>query len=116
MLGMMGSAIPRLLVDRVRGARGLTGEILATDEVFRRMTMGIPFRTAYRTVSAELKQGVKMPDLTPAEIVARRKVVGGMGNLAIADARKRLSAGRRWNGKMRRRWEGALAELAGEAR
>lgn len=116
MLGMMESAIPRLMVDRVRGARALTGDILATDEVFRRMTMGIPFRTAYRGVSAELKQGVKMPDLTPAEIVAGRKVVGGMGNLAIAEARKRLSAGRRWNGKMRRRWEGALAELAGDGR
>jgi argininosuccinate lyase len=116
MLGMMTSAVPRLLVDRVRGARALSGDILATDEVFRRMTEGTPFRTAYREVAAEVKKGAKMPSLTPQQIVAARKAVGGMGNLAVGEARKRLSAGRRWNGKMRRRWEGALADLAGGAR
>jgi argininosuccinate lyase len=116
MLGMMTSAIPRILVDRVRGARALSGDILATDEVFRRTATGTPFRTAYREVAAELKKGVKLPTLTPAEIVAARKVVGGMGNLALGEARKRISAGRRWNGKLRRRWEGALALLAGDDR
>jgi len=116
MLGMITSAVPRLLVDRVRGKRALSGEILATDEVFRRMTAGTPFRTAYRAVAAELKQGAKMPDLTPAQILAARKSVGGMGDLALGAARRRIGAGRRWNGKARRKWEGALATLAGEAR
>lgn len=116
MLGMMTSAVPRLLVDRVRGARALSGDILATDEVFRRMTEGTPFRTAYREVAAEVKKGAKMPSLTPQQIVAARRAVGGMGNLALGEARKRLGAGRRWNGKMRRRWEGALDALAGGGR
>jgi argininosuccinate lyase len=114
MLGMMTGAIPRILVDRVRGARALSGDILATDEVFRRTAAGTPFRTAYREVAAELKKGIKLPVLTPAAIVAARKVVGGMGNLAVGEARKRVGAGRRWNGKSRRRWEGALALLAGD--
>ncbi len=116
MLGMIGSAVPRLLVDRVRGARALSGDILATDEVFRRMTEGTPFRAAYRAVASEVKQGAKMPALSPAQIIAARQAVGGMGALAIGEARKRVSAGRRWNGKARRRWEGALESLAGEGR
>jgi argininosuccinate lyase len=116
MLGMITSAVPRLLVDRVRGKRALSGEILATDEVFRRMTEGTPFRTAYRAVAAELKQGARMPDLTPAQILAARKTVGGMGDLALGAARRRIGAGRRWNGKARRKWEGALATLAGDGR
>jgi len=116
MLGMITSAVPRLLVDKVRGKRALSGDILATDEVFRRMTEGVPFRAAYRAVAAEVKQGAKMPDLTPAQIVAARKAVGGMGDLALGAARRRLGAGRRWNGKARRKWEGALATLAGERR
>jgi argininosuccinate lyase len=116
MLGMIASAVPRLLVDRVRGKRALSGDILATDEVFRRMTEGVPFRSAYRAVAAEVKRGAKMPDLTPAQIVAARKAVGGMGDLALGAARRRIGAARRWNGKARRKWEGALATLAGERR
>ena len=116
MLGMMASAVPRLLVDRVRGARALSGDILATDEVFRRTAAGTPFRTAYRAVAAELKKGAKLPALTPMEILAARKVVGGMGNLALDAARTRIRAARRWNGTARRRWEGALERLAGGSR
>ena len=116
MLGMIGAAIPRLLVDRVRGAKALTGDILATDEVFRRMSAGVPFRTAYRVVAAELKQGVKFPALAPKEIIAGRKSAGGVGNPAIAAARTRVRAARRWNVRTRRRWEGALERLAGGSR
>ena len=116
MLGMMTSAVPRLLVDRVRGARALSRDILATDEVFRRTAAGTPFRTAYRAVAAELKKGAKLPALTPAEILAARKVVGGMGDLALDPARARIRAARRWNGAARRRWEGALERLTGGSR
>ncbi|MEO6067612.1 MAG: lyase family protein [Gemmatimonadales bacterium] len=116
MLGMMTAAIPRLLVDRVRGARALSGDVLATDEVFRRTAAGIPFRTAYRAVAAEVKKGATLPSLTPAEILAARKVVGGMGNLALGPARSRIRSARRWNAAARRRWAGALARLAGGRR
>jgi len=116
MLGMIGTAIPKLLVDRVRGAKGLTGDILATDEVFRRMSAGVPFRTAYRAVAAELKQGVKFPALSPKEIIAGRKSAGGVGNPALVAARARVRAVRRWNVRARRRWEGALERLAGGSR
>ena len=51
----------------MRGARALSGDILATDEVFRRTAAGTPFRTAYRAVAAELKKGAKLPALTPTE-------------------------------------------------
>lgn len=113
MLGMMHAAIPRLMVDRVRGARALSGDILATDEVFRRMEAGTPFRTAYRAVAAEVKQGQAIPTLSAAQIIAARTAVGGMGRPAIDLARARLRAARRWNGTARRKWEAALARLAG---
>jgi argininosuccinate lyase len=116
MLGMIGSAIPKLMVDRVRGAKALSGDILATDEVFRRMKSGVPFRTAYRAVAAELKQGVKFPALSPREIIAGRRSAGGVGNVAISAGRSRVRAGRRWNVRTRRKWEGALERLAGGAR
>ena len=116
MLGMVTAAIPRLLVDRVRGAKALTGDILATDEVFRRAAAGTPFRSAYRMVAAELKQGAKFPVLTPAQILATRRVVGGMGNVAIGAARARLRGSRRWNAITRRKWEIMLARLAGRGR
>ena len=113
MLAMMETAVPRLMVDRVRGAKALSGEVLATDEVFRRVGKGEAFRTAYRAVAAEVKKGAAMPALTPAEIMAARSAIGGMGRPAFDQARARLRAAKRWNGAARRRWERALAALAG---
>jgi argininosuccinate lyase len=113
MLAMIHAAVPRLMVDRVRGARALTGEVLATDEVFRRVGKGEAFRTAYRGVAAALKRGEAMPALTPAEIIAARSAVGGMGRPAFDTARARLRSAKRWNTSMRGRWERALAKLAG---
>jgi argininosuccinate lyase len=113
MLGMISHAVPLLLVDRVRGAKALSGDILATDEVFRRVGAGTAFRVAYREVAAEVKQGGKMPHLTPTEIIAARTTVGGMGRPAIEAARSRLRGARRWNRTTRARWERALGALAG---
>lgn len=116
MLGMLNAAIPRLLVDRVRGARALSGDILATDEVFRRVAQGEAFRSAYRAVSAAVKKGEGMPALTSAQILGARQVIGGMGKLAIDAARIRIRSARRWNRSARGRWESALGRLAGGRR
>ena len=113
MLGMIAHAVPLLMVDRVRGAKAVSGDILATDEVFRRVGAGTAFRTASREVAAEVKKGGTMPHLTPAEILAARTTVGGMGRPAIDAARSRLRGARRWNRTTRARWERALTALAG---
>ncbi|HEU4570793.1 MAG TPA: argininosuccinate lyase [Gemmatimonadales bacterium] len=113
MLAMMAAALPRLGVDRARGLAALQGEILATDEALRRTRAGESFRAAYRAVAAEVKAGRPMPRLGAAELIAARRVAGGVGAPAIAAARRRLAAARRWNARARRGWERAMARLAG---
>jgi argininosuccinate lyase len=113
MLAMMTAAVPRLGVDAGRGLAALAGPTLATDEVMRRVRSGVPFRRAYRDVSAAVRRGDPMPPLTPAEITAARTSTGGIGNLGLAEVRARITAGRRWNGRERLRFDAAMRRLAG---
>lgn len=117
MLAMLAVAVPRLGVDAARGRAALTGDILATDEVMRRVREeGVPFRRAYRDVAAEVKRGVDMPPLPAAALVAARRSTGGLGNLGLPALAARLRAARRWAAAERRRFDGALARLAGGRR
>jgi argininosuccinate lyase len=113
MLAMLTRAVPRLEVNRARAAAALAGDPLVTDEVLRRVDAGEPFRAAYRAVAAEHKQGVKFPTPSAASIVGRRRSVGGVGALGLPAVRKRLKARRSWSAGVRRRFERALARLAG---
>src|SRR5690349_1904688 len=85
MLTVVARAVPRLGVDRARCAAALEGGALATDEVMRRVEAGRPFRLAYREVAAELRDGARFTPPTPAQIVARRRTTGGVGNLGLRD-------------------------------
>jgi argininosuccinate lyase len=113
MLGMLTRAVPRLEVNRARAAAALAGDPLVTDEVLRRVEAGEPFRAAYRAVAAEHKQGVKFPTPSTASIVSRRRSVGGIGALGLPVVRTRLKSRRAWSAGVRRRFEHALAKLAG---
>lgn len=113
MLGMLAAAVPRLGVDRAKGLAALGGDILATDEVMRRVRAGTPFRAAYRDVAAAVKRGDPMPALRAAEIIAARSSKGGIGNLGLDEARRRIRAARRWNARERARFDRALARLTG---
>ncbi len=113
MLAMLTRAVPQLEVNRVRAAAALAGDPLVTDEVLRRVEAGEPFRAAYRAVAAEHKEGVKFPTPSTASIVARRRSVGGIGALGLPAVRARLKARRSWSAGVRRRFEQALARLAG---
>jgi len=113
MLGMLTRAVPRLEVNRARAAAALAGDPLVTDEVLRRVEAGEPFRAAYRAVAAEHKEGVKFPTPSTASIVGRRRSVGGIGALGLPAVRTRLKARRSWSAGVRRRFERALARLAG---
>lgn len=79
MLAMMADAVPRLGVDEHRCAADVGGDLLATDEVYRRVREGVPFRSAYREVAAEIAAGAEMPPLDATAILDARKSLGGAG-------------------------------------
>jgi argininosuccinate lyase len=79
MLAMMADAVPRLGVDVSRCEAGVSGDLLATDEVYRRVRNGVPFRSAYRQVAEEITAGAEVPPLGAEEILASRRNLGGAG-------------------------------------
>ena len=116
MLRMTAWALPRLGVDRARCAAAVSGDLLATDEVYRRVRAGVPFRAAYRQVAAEVKAGAAQPPLGAAEIMAARREPGGAGNPALGELAATAARARRVLRQRRARAERALAALAGERR
>src|SRR5690242_2724608 len=113
MLAVMAHAVPRLGVDRAKAAAALDGGVLATDEVMRRVEEGRPFRTAYREVAAALRAGEEFPAPSSAAMVARRSSTGGLGNLGLGLVRSRVRRARAWQTSERRRFDRAMARLAG---
>ncbi len=113
MLEALTAAVPRLEVDRARCAAALDGGPLATDEVMRRVEEGLPFRVAYREVKESLARREKFAAPSASRIVARRRSTGGLGDLGLSEARRRLRAARSWNAAKRRSFDRALRKLAG---
>jgi argininosuccinate lyase len=83
MLEMMTAAVPRLGVDIERCAAAVDGDLLATDEVCRRVLVGMPFRAAYRQVAAEITAGDAPPALDADAILGSRQHLGGAGAPAL---------------------------------
>jgi argininosuccinate lyase len=115
LLGMLAHAIPRLGVDRVRGAAALDGGLLATDEVMRRVESGTPFRTAYRDVAAALAAGERFAKPSSTQLLARRKSTGGLGNLGLPALASRSRSAARWARRERARFDRSMRTLAGGA-
>jgi argininosuccinate lyase len=113
MLAALVEAVPRLGVDRERCAAALAGGALATDEVMRRVEGGTAFRLAYREVTAALRRGESFAAPPGSLLVARRSSTGGLGDLGLGEARGRARRARRWAGRERRKFDGAMARLAG---
>ena len=116
MLRMTAWAVPRIAVDRTKCAVAVEGDLLATDEVFRRVRGGAPFRAAYRQVAAEVKAGIAQPPLGAAEILAARRESGGAGNPALGELAATAARARRALRQRSARVERALTALAGEGR
>lgn len=113
MLQITGRALGALGVDEERCRHAVGGELLATDEVFRRVEQGTPFRSAYRDVSDEVKAGTQAPQLTPSRILATRRHEGGAGNPGTADVKRKAEKALRETRAERVRFDKALATLAG---
>jgi argininosuccinate lyase len=112
MLTALAGSIPLLAVNRRRCAEALDAGALATDEVMRRVEAGEAFRAAYREVKLELgRRHFEAP--SPARLLARRRSTGGLGDLGLAEARRRLRAARGWSNRERRRFDQAMRRLAG---
>ena len=116
LLGIMGLVVPRLAVDRARGLAALAGGALATDEVMRRVELGVPFRRAYRDVAAAIQRGERFPAPSPTRLVARRNSEGGLGRLGLEQAWRRWRASERWCERERTRFDRTMARLAGPRR
>jgi argininosuccinate lyase len=112
-LRILARVIPGLTVNRRRALAAVGGEVLATDEVMRRVEQGVPFRSAYRAVAAALQSGENFPSPSPAEIIARRKSTGGLGNPGLKALRARNRSLERWENRERTRFERAMRRLAG---
>jgi argininosuccinate lyase len=113
MLAMVAGAVPRLGVDRARCAAAVGGDLLATDEVYRRVRDGVPFRSAYRQVAAEVRAGVEPPPLSAAEILATRHQLGGAGAPALGDLGRSASRAARRLRAHRDAFDAAMERLAG---
>lgn len=114
MLTILVHAVPQLDVDVAHARELLAGDVVATDEVMRRVEAGKPFRTAYREVAAELERGAVFPVPPVSDLLKRRRSTGGLGNLSLGDLRKRVTALARWNRRERARFDGALKRLSGQ--
>jgi argininosuccinate lyase len=112
MLAMVASALPRLAVDGERARVALTGDILATDEVMRRVRGGEPFRRAYRDVAQAVKRGEPTPRPRDDVIAAARRATGGVGDLGLPALHARLRAAARWQRAERARFDRAMRRLA----
>jgi argininosuccinate lyase len=116
LLGSLGLVVPRLGVDRARGLAALEGGALATDEVMRRVELGVPFRRAYRDVALALKRGERFRTPSPARLIARRNSTGGIGRLELDLVWRRWRTVERWCERERNRFEAAMRRLAGPRR
>jgi len=113
MLAAMADAVPRLGVDESRCAAGLSDGVLATDEVYRRVRGGVPFRQAYRQVAAEQASGGLLARSEPEELLARRRTAGSVGNPDLEGLGTRLGTARRDLAARCGRFDGAISALLG---
>lgn len=112
MLAMVAEAVPQLGVDQGRCHAAVAGDLLATDEVYRRVRDGVPFRSAYREVAAEVRAGASPPPLAPESLLDARRHLGGAGSPALGDLARVAGRARRRQRARRRAFDTALARLA----
>jgi argininosuccinate lyase len=111
MLSMMNRVLPSLRVNRARASRAVSGDLLATDEVMRRVGAGVPFRQAYRQVAEAVKRGEPFESPSTAQLIARRRSTGGLGNPGIGTLTWRNRQLARWEAGERRRFTRAMTRL-----
>jgi argininosuccinate lyase len=74
-------------VDKERLIESFTSRIFATDEAFKLVSQGIPFRDAYKHVDYNFQSYKKE---SPEDIIKKRHYKGTTGNLGIPNIKKRI--------------------------
>jgi argininosuccinate lyase len=95
-VAVMAPVLDALEVDPDACRRAVRPATAATDEVYRRVAQGVPFRTAYREVGED-PEGAVTGD--PSQTWRLRTHLGAPGALSaesLAPHRERLAAGRKW--------------------
>lgn len=111
MARMTTRAVDGLAVDREGCARAVSGDLLATDEVFRKVRSGVPFREAYRETAAEAARGSGWASPRAEELLAARIHSGGAGRPGLARLGRRIAAAKRVVSRRREKFHVALREL-----
>jgi len=95
--------IDRLVVDEQRAKSGCRGELFSTDEVYRRVRKGTPFREAYREVAAQISEGKDFSPDDHHELIKERSSLGAPGNLGLERLTEELTdISNRWGGWAKR--------------
>lgn len=77
----------RLKVNKENLRKAFTPEIFATDEAYKLVKKGMPFRDAYRQVAKDIN---RLKSLTPGKIISSRRHIGAAGNLGLGKVGKRM--------------------------
>ncbi len=112
MLGVVTRTAGTVSVNRERLSGLFSADLLATDEVFKRVQAGTSFRDAYREVAGELKSLAEKP-VDPAEVIKRRTSTGTPGNLDLEPVRGELAQRREQRDEELKRVSDAVAALVG---
>lgn len=97
-----------LRVNKEKLIAGLSKEIFATDEAYKLVKEGIPFRDAYRQIAGNINK-LKIND--SQEILLSRKHIGGTGNLGLASIGKEIKKHLRILAKEKYKFEAKKKEL-----
>ena len=86
-LEMVATAIGEVTVNKDRLLKAFTSRIFATDEAFKLVSQGIPFRDAYKHVDYNFQNYKKE---SPEDVIKKRTYKGTTGNLGIQNTKKKI--------------------------
>ncbi len=86
-IDMVTMAILDITVNKQRLLESFTSSIFATDEAFKLVSQGIPFRDAYKHVDYNFQKYNKE---SPEDIIKNRKYKGTTGDLGILNLKKKI--------------------------
>lgn len=89
-LSLCTRLIPGLKVDGLRARACMKPGLHATEEVFKRVRGGLPFRDAYREVALEVKAGAEFSLGDPADLLEARSSLGAPGNLGLERFKQKI--------------------------
>lgn len=107
-LEMVTMAIVDISVNKERLLQSFTSRIFATDETFKLVSQGIPFRDAYKHVDYNFQHYKKE---RPEDIIKKRKYKGTTGNLGIKNIKKKIDREMKNSNKRGREFRNTINNL-----